>query len=915
MYRPSLATFLCSASGPAWPVPRLPLWHAASIDMRMSDSPDAAKHTLDGQEGSPGLCWTQEPFATAHIPLLLQQQQHSQNHHQHSKERNGLDFHRQVITSAQAQAILGHFQQVHLGAALQTAAAAQSLQSPALNLQLKSDELAELKQVSQQQAAMLQQAIPQAQFMLSGNQITGLALLQQAQAQLIAAAVQQSANQQPVSSSASMGTASSAASALASLPLTQSIQLQDLQQLQPQSLGLQQFVLVQPGSALPTGLLLSQSQQQGLQQIQSLHLPQQSQTNNMQPQGTITLTQGSSVQGVGGRGALGAVRVPPHHGPPAHQAGGGPPKRSGAEGGGSVPMEEPSDLEELEQFAKMFKQRRIKLGFTQGDVGMAMGKFYGNDFSQTTISRFEALNLSFKNMCKLKPLLEKWLNDAENMSCDPAVSSPSGGYDGGQGGGAGGRRRKKRTSIENNIRGALEKSFLENPKPTSDEIGLISEHLNLEKEVVRVWFCNRRQKEKRINPSSMSSFSSHSPGVTSPVSLVTSSPPVPQTVILSASPSLSTLKLSASDMASVLSGVSDPAISSPSSVGSPPLAGTVATSSDSLALSLAPSTPSSSGAAILPASTPSPSFLPSTHTVFSSPVPASAMFSSSASPAMHGGAAHACTHGSLGPGGGGGGAQTSTPATFANSLLSTALSSSGTHGSGGVPISSGCSFVITPTSCNLTTSAASLLSGSGLLSSLGGSSSTNGGPGGGGGVCGGGGGGLLGSLGGGGGGLISGGQMLAGAGNAGLVSPSQLAGGTLLSMSSGLGGALNPALLTNNTLATIQALAGSGALSMPSLEPGGGLVITGAGGGRAGGPTGGSGLVSAPLFLNSSGIPLLSMSAPSPLGSSHSAVLALASSPSAALMASHNAPHPNSQSASLPASQNAPQGSHGQTKA
>ena len=53
------------------------------------------------------------------------------------------------------------------------------------------------------------------------------------------------------------------------------------------------------------------------------------------------------------------------------------------------------------------------LGFTQGDVGLAMGKLYGNDFSQTTISRFEALNLSFKNMCKLKPLLHKWLDDAD----------------------------------------------------------------------------------------------------------------------------------------------------------------------------------------------------------------------------------------------------------------------------------------------------------------------------------------------------------------------------------------------------------------------------------------------------------------------------------------------------------------------
>ena len=81
--------------------------------------------------------------------------------------------------------------------------------------------------------------------------------------------------------------------------------------------------------------------------------------------------------------------------------------------------EETTDLEELEQFSKTFKQRRIKLGFTQGDVGLAMGKLYGNDFSQTTISRFEALNLSFKNMCKLKPLLQKWLEDADRSTSNP----------------------------------------------------------------------------------------------------------------------------------------------------------------------------------------------------------------------------------------------------------------------------------------------------------------------------------------------------------------------------------------------------------------------------------------------------------------------------------------------------------------
>ncbi|KTG06233.1 hypothetical protein cypCar_00001576, partial [Cyprinus carpio] len=164
--------------------------------------------------------------------------------------------------------------------------------------------------------------------------------------------------------------------------------------------------------------------------------------------------------------------------------------------------EEPSDLEELEQFARTFNRGELNWA-TQGDVGMAMGKLYGNDFSQTTISRFEALNLSFKNMCKLKPLLEKWLNDAETMAIDNMLPSPSSlsspllGFEG-----LPGRRRKKRTSIETNVRIALERNFISNQKPTSEEILLMAEQLNMEKEVIRVWFCNRRQKEKRINPSS-----------------------------------------------------------------------------------------------------------------------------------------------------------------------------------------------------------------------------------------------------------------------------------------------------------------------------------------------------------------------------------------------------------------------------
>ncbi|XP_028326210.1 POU domain, class 3, transcription factor 3-B-like [Gouania willdenowi] len=147
--------------------------------------------------------------------------------------------------------------------------------------------------------------------------------------------------------------------------------------------------------------------------------------------------------------------------------------------------------DDLEQFAKQFKQRRIKLGFTQADVGLALGTLYGNVFSQTTICRFEALQLSFKNMCKLKPLLNKWLEEADSTTGSPTSIDKIA---------AQGRKRKKRTSIEVSVKGALESHFLKCPKPSAQEITSLADSLQLEKEVVRVWFCNRRQKEKRMTP-------------------------------------------------------------------------------------------------------------------------------------------------------------------------------------------------------------------------------------------------------------------------------------------------------------------------------------------------------------------------------------------------------------------------------
>jgi len=158
------------------------------------------------------------------------------------------------------------------------------------------------------------------------------------------------------------------------------------------------------------------------------------------------------------------------------------------------PFEEESPSnEDLEQFAKQFKQRRIKLGFTQADVGLALGTLYGNVFSQTTICRFEALQLSFKNMCKLKPLLQRWLEEADSLNGSPTTVDKITTQ---------GRKRKKRTSIEVSVKSVLETHFQKHSKPSAQDIANLANTLQLEKEVVRVWFCNRRQKVRilRLHP-------------------------------------------------------------------------------------------------------------------------------------------------------------------------------------------------------------------------------------------------------------------------------------------------------------------------------------------------------------------------------------------------------------------------------
>ncbi|XP_038669004.1 POU domain, class 2, transcription factor 2-like [Scyliorhinus canicula] len=131
----------------------------------------------------------------------------------------------------------------------------------------------------------------------------------------------------------------------------------DLQQL----LQLQQLVLV-PGHHLaanlqgPAQFLMPQQGQQGLLSTPNLlQLPQQSQGGLLQAQPRL----GLAAQAMTRSSLPGSIAHEPHvQGISQTQT------TKGVEAPSH--SEEPSDLEELEQFARTFKQRRIKLGFTQG---------------------------------------------------------------------------------------------------------------------------------------------------------------------------------------------------------------------------------------------------------------------------------------------------------------------------------------------------------------------------------------------------------------------------------------------------------------------------------------------------------------------------------------------------------------------
>ncbi|XP_041478317.1 POU domain, class 6, transcription factor 2-like isoform X3 [Lytechinus variegatus] len=145
------------------------------------------------------------------------------------------------------------------------------------------------------------------------------------------------------------------------------------------------------------------------------------------------------------------------------------------------------NLEEIKEFAKAFKIRRLSLGLTQTQVGQALSQSEGPAYSQSAICRFEKLDITPKSAQKIKPVLERWMAEAEerhknglNQLTDFIGSEPV-------------KKRKRRTSFTPQALEYLSRHFEKNTHPTGAEMTALAQELNYDREVIRVWFCNKRQ--------------------------------------------------------------------------------------------------------------------------------------------------------------------------------------------------------------------------------------------------------------------------------------------------------------------------------------------------------------------------------------------------------------------------------------
>ena len=196
------------------------------------------------------------------------------------------------------------------------------------------------------------------------------------------------------------------------------------------------------------------------------------------------------------------------------------------------------NLEDVQEFARLFKMRRQQLNMTQTQVGNALALSQGPTYSQSAICRyvlpqlpasrlpvactrfppfcsgfprqqqlftpnrffssflclrFEKLDISPKSALKIMPVLKEWMAEAEKLHKSGQLTMTD------VVGPDSNKKRKRRTTFATAATERLNQFFAEvTQHPDSAQMTALASELDYDREVIRVWFCNRRQALKKV---------------------------------------------------------------------------------------------------------------------------------------------------------------------------------------------------------------------------------------------------------------------------------------------------------------------------------------------------------------------------------------------------------------------------------
>lgn len=147
------------------------------------------------------------------------------------------------------------------------------------------------------------------------------------------------------------------------------------------------------------------------------------------------------------------------------------------------------DKTELRHFANQVKKARVRLGFTQADVGISLGALFNKNFSQTTICRFESLQLSYKNLTNLTPVLQDWLTlsftDPNKVVHFTQLAQDE-------------INKRRNYELNESAVECLENQWKRNggKSPSYHVMANLAHSVGVDKEVIKKWFNGRENQEK-----------------------------------------------------------------------------------------------------------------------------------------------------------------------------------------------------------------------------------------------------------------------------------------------------------------------------------------------------------------------------------------------------------------------------------